>query len=302
MNGELAPLLERCWFPPAGTPVICAVSGGPDSSALLVLATAAGLAVTAVHVDHGLRPGSEAEAAVVRSLADRFGATFRSERALVSPGGDLEARARRARFEVLGPEAMTGHTADDQAETVLLNLLRGSGVDGLAAMTPGWRHPMLGLRRHETAALCEQLDIEPVIDPTNTDRRFVRNRLRHELLPLIEDISQRDPVPLLLRSADTARSAAAVLGSLAEAIDPTSVTELRAVSDAVAATALRRWLSNEDGYPPSRAELERVLSVVRGDTVGCQISGNRSIRRTAGILRIEPTERLAPGTAADSGG
>lgn len=288
---ELVPILQRCWFPPAGTPAVCAVSGGPDSSALLVLATAARLRVTAVHVDHGLRPESEAEAVLVQELADRFGAAFRAERALVAPGGDLEARARRARRTVLGPDVMTGHTADDQAETVLSNLLRGAGLDGLAAMAPGWRHPLLGLRRHETMAICEQYGIQTVVDPMNTNPRFVRARLRHELLPLMADIGRRDPVPLLVRTADVSRSAAATLDDLACDIDPTSTTELSAAPDAIAVTALRRWLMNEDGYRPSSAELGRVMAVVRGDRVSCQIGGGRTVRRTMGRLRVEPTIR-----------
>ena len=114
-------LVGRCTFPAPGTPLVCAVSGGADSLALLVLATEAGCRVTAVHVDHGLRPGSDAEAAVVASAAARYGCEFRSVRVVVADGPNLEARARAARFEVLGPDAATGHTADDQAETVLAN-------------------------------------------------------------------------------------------------------------------------------------------------------------------------------------
>src|SRR5690606_19512117 len=87
-------LLGRCSFAVAGTPVVCAVSGGADSLALLVLATAAGCDVTAVHVDHGLRPGSDREADVVASAAERFGARFRAEKVDVAPGPNLEARAR----------------------------------------------------------------------------------------------------------------------------------------------------------------------------------------------------------------
>ena len=102
----------------------------------------------------------------------------------VAPGPNLEARARAARFAVLPADVATGHTMDDQAETILVNLLRGAGADGLAGMAPGRRHPLLGLRRLETHALCAEVGLEPVCDPSNADPAFVRNRVRHELLPL----------------------------------------------------------------------------------------------------------------------
>src|SRR5690606_30551129 len=143
-------------FPPPGTPVTCAVSGGPDSSALLVLAVAAGCRATAVHVDHGLRPGSAAEAEVVAALADRLGAGFRSVAVDVADGPNLEARCREARLAALPPDACFGHTADDQAETILVNLMRGAALEGLAGMRPGPRHPLLALRRAETHALCRR--------------------------------------------------------------------------------------------------------------------------------------------------
>ena len=136
-------LLSRCTFPPAGAPLACAVSGGADSLALLVLAAAAGCDVTAIHVDHGLRAGSAAEAEVVRGAAARFGARFESHRVSVRSGPNLEARARAARFAALPADVATGHTMDDQAETILINLLRGAGADGLAGMEPGGRHPLL---------------------------------------------------------------------------------------------------------------------------------------------------------------
>ena len=128
MRPILEELLGRCTFPPAGSDLTCAVSGGPDSLALLALASEAGCVVTAVHVDHGLRPGSAGEADVVEAAARRFGARFRAERVALAPGPNLEARARAARLAVLPATVATGHTADDQAETMLLNLLRGSAV------------------------------------------------------------------------------------------------------------------------------------------------------------------------------
>lgn len=268
--------------------MVCAVSGGADSLALLVLASAAGLDVTAVHVDHGLRPDSAADADVVAAVAQAHGAAFRSERVMIADGGDLEARARAARWDVLGPDALTGHTADDQAETLLINLLRGAGVDGLAAMEPGGRHPLLGIRRADTVALCAALGLEPVEDPSNNDPRFVRNRVRHELLPLMADISDRDVVPLLTRTADIARSARDELDRAAASIDPTSAADVVAAPVALATVALRRWLTTSDGYAPSAAEVERVLGVAAGDAVGCQLSRGRTVRRTEGILRIEP--------------
>ena len=198
---EVAALLARCTFPPAGRPLVCGVSGGPDSTALLALAVAAGCQVTAVHVDHGLRPGSADEAGVVAAAAARLGARFRAVRVEVPDGPNLEARAREARHRALGPGAATGHTMDDQAETVLGNLLRGAGVHGLAGMRAGPSHPLLALRRSETVALCARLGLATVRDPSNDDPRFVRNRVRAELLPLCADIAGRDVVPVLARQA-----------------------------------------------------------------------------------------------------
>ena len=124
----IADLLARCTFPAAGSAVTCAVSGGADSLALLVLAVEAGCAVTAAHVDHGVRDASELEAQRVRVIAERLGAGFVAHRITVAPGPNFEARARQARYAVLPADVLTGHTADDQAETVVLNLLRGPGL------------------------------------------------------------------------------------------------------------------------------------------------------------------------------
>ena len=102
---------------------------------------------------------------------------------------------------------------DDQAETILLNLLRGSGADGLAGMEPGRRHPLLGLRRQETHAVCAAMGLEPVRDPSNDDPAFLRNRVRHELLPLCADVAGRDPVPLLARQAGVLRDEVTLLNA-----------------------------------------------------------------------------------------
>src|SRR6516165_10221797 len=267
-------LLRRCTFPPRGRALPCAVSGGADSLALLVLAVAAGCDVTVFHVDHGLRPGSAAEGDVVAAAAARFGARLERRRVRVEPGPNLEARARAARFAVLPRDVATGHTMDDQAETVLVNLLRGAGPDGLSGMAPGPRHPLLALRRAETHALCAELGLVPVHDPSNDDPAFVRNRVRHELLPLCAAVAGRDPVPLLARQAAVLRDETELMDALAaDALpDPTDARSLSGAPRPLARRALRRWLRAAEGHPPSLSEVERVLSVASGDAVATVLS------------------------------
>lgn len=257
------------------------MSGGADSLALLVLAVDAGLAVTAVHVDHGLRPGSRREADVVERAAGRLGASFRSECVVVEPGGDLEARARRARHGVLPPGTLFGHTADDQAETVLLALLRGAGLDGLTGMRPE-QHPLLAVRRSETRAVCEQAGLDPVEDPSNLDPRFLRNRVRHELLPLLDDIAGRDVAAVLARTASVVAADVGMLEELAAAVDPTDAAALSAAPPALARRAVRAWLRtfDDERHPPDAASVERVLAVARGDAVAAQVVGGVEVRRS----------------------
>jgi tRNA(Ile)-lysidine synthase len=283
-------LLARCTFPPAGTAVDCAVSGGPDSLALLVLAVDAGCAATAWHVDHGLRPGSAEEAEVVAGACARVGAAFESVRAHVTSGPNLEARARAARYAALPPDAMTGHTADDVAETVLLNVLRGAATDGLAAIRPGTRRPLLALRRADTAAVCADAGLVPLHDPSNDDLSIRRNRVRHALLPLLADIGQRDVVPILARQAALLAADAEFLDALALDIDPSDGRALAAAPEPLARRAIRRWLretADDERHPPDAATVERVLAVARGDVAAAEVGGGRRVARTNGRLRLE---------------
>ena len=258
--------------------------------ALMILAVEAGCRVTAVHVDHRLRVGSEAEAAVVAAVAARFGAAFLAKTIDVAEGPNLEARAREARYAVLPSDVMTGHTADDQAETVLLNLMRGASSTGLAAMRPGTRRPILALRRSTTAALCAALDVTVIDDPSNRDAAFLRNRVRHELLPAMNALAQRDLVPVLTRQAGLLRDDADLLDQLAEAIDPTDAKQLAAAPLALARRAVRRWLATE--HPPDAATVDRVLRVADGSASGCDIGSGRRVERSRQRLRLlgDPTE------------
>ncbi len=299
-----AALLGRCTFPSPGTAVTCAVSGGADSLALLVLAVEAGCVVTAVHVDHGLRPESSAEADVVAAAADRFGARFEARRVDLIAGPNLEARARAARYAVLPSDVCTGHTADDQAETVLLQLMRGAGLAGLAAMRVGFRHPLLALRRGETRSLCASLALTPVDDPMNADPAFARVRVRSEVLPLLDDIALRDVVPVLARNALLAAEACDALDACSDLIDATDVAALQRAPRPLARWALRRWIvaSTDIAYAPDAASIERVLAVVDGAVRATEITGGLRVARTAGRLRIEQrvADQLASSPAWDA--
>lgn len=286
---EAADLLARCAFPSPGATVDCAVSGGPDSLALLVLAVEAGLIVTAWHVDHGLRPGSDAEGERVAVVADSLGAAAVSVTAMVGDGPNLEARAREARLDALPDGVLTGHTADDQAETVLLNLLRGSGVHGSAGIGDPGRRPLLGLRRSETRALCVACGLEPLDDPMNDDPRFVRNRIRNEVLPLLAEVSDRDPVPLLARHAGLAGEAVVLLDALIADIDPTDARTLAMLSPELARLALRGWLTGLlGGRPPDAAAIDRVFDVAGGLVRATEVAGGLRIERSRGRLRPLP--------------
>ena len=286
---EAADLLARCAFPSPGTTVDCAVSGGPDSLALLVLAVEAGLMVTAWHVDHGLRPGSDAEGERVAVVADSLGAAAVSVTAMVGDGPNLEARAREARLDALPDGVLTGHTADDQAETVLLNLLRGSGVHGSAGIGDPGRRPLLGLRRSETRALCVACGLELLDDPMNDDPRFVRNRIRNEVLPLLAEVSDRDPVPLLARHAGLAGEAVVLLDALIADIDPTDARTLAMLSPELARLALRGWLTGLlGGRPPDAAAIDRVFDVAGGLVRATEVAGGLRIERSRGRLRPLP--------------
>ena len=281
-------LLSRCTFPLPSTAVDCAVSGGADSVALMVLACVANLNVTAWHVDHGLRENSPTEAALVAQLATQLGAQFESRTVTVEQGANTEARAREARYAVLPPGVMTGHTADDQAETILINLLRGSGTRGLAGMQPTTQRPLLHIRRSDTQALCDALGIAVFHDPSNNDERFQRNRIRHEVLPLMESLAKRDLVPVLTRQADLLRDDDDLLNELAAALDPTDALALASAPIALARRAIRSWLTNP--LVPDSATVERVLEVARGSTLACDIGLGRQVRRSQQQLRITEPE------------
>ena len=213
-----------------GHRVAVAVSGGLDSMCLLdlLLETRAwhGGELSVATVDHGTRPGSAPAADLVERRAAELGlACHRFVLGLGSEASELTCRTARYRCldQLEVDRIAVGHHRDDQAETVLLHLIRGTGLRGLAGM--GWRRdrivrPLLAVSRAHLLRWAEHRGLEWVEDPTNTDARFLRNRLRHEVLPLLEDL-RPGAAEALARSAASTRQDADLLDAIARA-DPGS--------------------------------------------------------------------------------
>ena len=286
-------LQGRCVFPPSGTEVDCAVSGGADSLALLLLAVNSGLKVTAWHVDHGLRETSSDEGRMVFEVATDLGVKAHCVEAFVEDGPNLEARARDARRKVLPSQVLTGHTADDQAETVLLNLLRGSGVQGAAGIGEPHRRPILDLRRSETKSLCLSAKLDPVNDPMNLDPRFTRNRIRNEVIPLLTEVVGRDSVSMLARHANLAGEASGILGDLVKNLDITDVRSVDDSPDPVVKFAIQEWLTDKIGLPADSSSINRVLQIVRGEIKGTEIHGGFRVDRSQGKVRFSVNTKIS---------
>ncbi|WP_396929927.1 tRNA lysidine(34) synthetase TilS [Mycolicibacterium sp.] len=235
---------------PGATSWCVALSGGPDSLALAAAAAAA-LPTTALIVDHGLQPGSGEVAETARRQAEDLGCVdARVLRVQVGTDGGPEAAARTARYAALDvaradAPVLLAHTLDDQAETVLLGLGRGSGarsIAGMRACDPPWYRPLLGVRRGVTHEACAELGLTPWDDPHNHDPRFTRVRLRTEVLPLLEDVLGGGVAEALARTAAALREDTDALDDWAAlALEDTDVRETVAVTAlATLPTAVRR--------------------------------------------------------------
>lgn len=267
-----------------GETVLVAVSGGADSVALLhllhALAPSWRLSLHVLHVDHGLRPDSGADATFVRALGARLGVPVDVER-VHAGSGSVEAAARTARYAALDTCAdrigaariAVGHTLDDQAETVLMRVLDGAGVRGLAAIPPVRGRiirPLVEIRRDALRAMLTAEGIAWVEDPTNRDQKFRRNRIRHELLPLLEASYATEVIPALARVARLARESVQALDRAAALeLDRLATTEsgaitlpraaLAALPTSLAAEVLRQAAARLGSRAPLRAWSHRGL-------------------------------------------
>jgi tRNA(Ile)-lysidine synthase len=294
-----ASITERLVLPPG--PSIVALSGGADSAALLWLLSELGADVTAVHVFHGL-PASSLMSTAAGQIAAACG--VRLEMAVVEPDGTSEAHLREARHAVLSERAedrqiLLAHTADDQAETVLMRVMRGTGIEGLAGI-PEVRdrfwHPMLSVTRQETRELATLAGLPFRDDPANEDRAILRNRIRLDLLPAVEEAWGSNPRQAILRLAQTAGEESAVLESQARAVPVETrpgairlpVGSLISVGEAIARRALRSACVLLAGpYPPDRAAIERLIDVAKGRSAATEVNPALRARVVGAHLVIE---------------
>ena len=292
-----------------------ALSGGADSLALTAVAAEL-KPTTALIVDHRLQPDSDRVATTARQQAIELGCVDAQVLCVnVGTQGGPEAAARSARYRALdeardGAAVLLGHTLDDQAETVLLGLGRGSGARSIAGMRPydpPWCRPLLGVRRAVTHAACAELGVAPWHDPHNADPRYTRTRLRTEVLPLLEDVLGGGVAEALARTATALREDNDTLDELAgkalaeaSAGDGLDTGRLAALPAAVRRRVIRGWLLAGGAANLTDKQIRGVDALVTdwrgqgGVAVGSPLTEERLFAgRRDGVLRLyrEPVHR-----------
>jgi tRNA(Ile)-lysidine synthase len=283
----------------SGDLVLVSCSGGPDSVCLLYslwhLRRLFKIRLAVFHFDHKLRPDSAKDSVYVRKLAERLKLPFhlRTAEDRPSKGVSVEAWATVARMsaandvrrEIGGSATAEGHTLDDQAETVLLNLIRGSGLEGIAGIDPGHRshalvQPLFDVERADVEAYCRALHLRPRRDPMNDDRRYLRAAIRHEVIPVLERGTGRGVTRSIARTADLLRGDrdelfAAAVKALEGVVDGArgedvriKVSELLALPRPVAARVIRlaayNILSTDGASPWTKDAIGSILDLADG--------------------------------------
>jgi len=290
-----------------GDHVLVACSGGPDSTALVHvlhrLRAELGITLSVASIDHGLRPESASEVEQVSALANELGIPFYSGRVEVPrQGASIQGRARELRYRALHEIARTrgatrvavGHSQDDQAETVLARILRGTGIRGLGGIEPrradGVIRPLLDCRRSDLRDYVLHRGLPFIDDPSNHQRDFERARIRHEVLPVLlaEDFR-------LVEHLGALGEEAAELNAYLDAQLPQppprgertiAVETLSEIAAPVRIRWLRRWIAEETGLTPNRShqvEMGRLLTG-QGEVL---LGSGWSVRRKSGRLSLE---------------
>lgn len=317
MLNKLLEMLRRYDMVQPGDQVTCAVSGGPDSMALLwamyLLGPKLGIIVAAAHFNHHLREQeSDRDEAFVRDFCGRYDIPLYVGGDQVLPGEKgLEAAAREARYgflETVPGKIATAHTADDNAETVLLHLVRGTGLKGLGAIAPVRGRvirPMLLATREQVMAFLGEYHLSYVRDSSNDTDQFLRNRLRHQVMPLLTAENPRlaenlSAMALRLREDEEA------LTRLAQAESPLRVDRLRAMSGAQRSRVIAQFLENSGVKEPDAAHIALAERLVFSENPSAFASfpGGVTVGRCYQTLTVshkpEPmtaAELSCPGTA-----
>jgi tRNA(Ile)-lysidine synthase len=279
-----------------GAPVLVLLSGGPDSVCLLDLAVRVSGAVTALHVDYGLRDSAAEDAAHCEALCSRMGVPLYVHRPR-RPEGNLQAWARDARYAEArrlaaerDADVAAGHTASDQVETVLYRLAASPGRRALLGMRPRdgrLIRPLLGVWRAETEAWCRERGLSWRDDPTNASDVYARNRARHGLVPALRELHPAAEANVL-RTVELLRDEAAVLDAavdavLADAGDPPTVEALRALPPALARLVLVRLA----GGAPVGHRADEILAL--GEHGALDVGGGLRARIESGRLEFVQT-------------
>lgn len=259
-----------------GDRIVCAVSGGADSVAMLfalyLLKEKLGITLEAAHFNHCLRGAeSDRDEAFVRSLADRYDIPLHVGRGTVTAGKKgLEAAARDTRYRFLSGlpgKIATAHTADDNAETLLLHLIRGTGLKGLGGIAPvrgSIIRPMLTVTRQEVLAFLDEWKLQHVEDSSNGTDRFLRNRVRHDILPLLARENPRI-AQSLSRTALRLREDELALQEQCDFTQMPTIPQLRSLPPAIRSRVLERFLKDNGVREPEDSHIALVEALVFSD-------------------------------------
>ncbi len=288
-----------------GERIICAVSGGADSMALLwglyLLKEKLEFTLEAAHFNHQLRAeASDRDAAFVESFCHRFDIPLHMGTAPVQKGKKgLEAAAREARygyFRTLGGKIATAHTADDNAETVLLNLVRGTGLKGLGAIAPVGEkliRPMLSVTRTEVLEFLEEYHIPHVEDATNAENDFLRNRLRHDVLPLLRRENPRLSENLSAM-AQRLRQDAEILESLTQKAYTDDVYALRQLEKPLRSRILEKLLKENGVREPTARHMALAEALVFSENPSARAAFPGGVTMTRCYGKLKRLEESAP--------
>lgn len=274
-------------------PLMVALSGGADSAALAYLCVESGVETAALHIDHQF-PASPMLADAAGSVAARIGIGLETRQVTVGDGASPEEMAREARYEVFSESPvplLTAHTRDDNVETVMINLIRGTGTSGLAGIPPFRppciHRPMLAVTASETREVCTLAGLPYREDPMNLRSDLTRNRVRHEILPLIRALNPAVDAAIA-RAASSLRRDREYLEAQTDTLEAGSLSAsvLTTAPPALADRLMRRSLESH-GIAPTADRIGRMWSVATGESERQDLAAGKAVFRRGQLLVIE---------------